>query len=157
MDVRSTPTTSPDERGTNHHLLFDRGELRSVLLNLSHELCRPLISLKAGFDLLLGEPASTFTPDQRGHILTMVSLCDDLLRLTRSYLDFAGMAQGSRPLSVGRFTIGALVYELTRQFGPTAAARHVHWETEVASPETTVVTDASRCQQVLGNLVSERA
>jgi signal transduction histidine kinase len=153
MDVPTTPTPPVESRGT-HHLLIDRGELRSVLSNLSHELCRPLISLKAGFDLLLGEPSTRFTTDQRSHILTMVSLCDDLLSLTRSYLDFAGIVQGSRPLCLGRFTIGALIHEITRQFGPAAAARHVHWETQIDAPDTAVVTDASRCQQILGNLVS---
>lgn len=122
--------------------------------SLSHELCRPLISLKAGFDLLLGEPSSMFTPDQRSHILTMVTLCDDMLHLTRSYLDFAGIMQGSRPLCLGSFTVGALIHEITRQFGPMAAARHAHWETQVDAPEALVVTDASRCQQILGNLVS---
>ena len=153
MSERPQPRPLENNRGGNH-LLIDQGELRSVLTNLSHELCRPLISLKAGFDLLLGEPAPTFTPDQRSHLLTMVTLCDDLLRLTRSYLDYAGLVQGSRPLCLGCFTIGALVHEIGRQFGPTAAARHVHWETEVDAPETSVVTDASRCQQILGNLVS---
>jgi signal transduction histidine kinase len=153
MDV---PTTSPapvDSRGPRQ-LLIDRGELRSVLSNLSHELCRPLVSLKSGFDLLLGEPASGFSADQRSHILTMVTLCDDLLNLTRSYLDFAGIVQGSRPLCLGRFTIGALIHEIARQFGPAAATRHIHWETQVDSPDTSVVTDASRCQQIVGNLVS---
>ena len=133
MDV---PTTSPapvESRGARQ-LLIDRGELRSVLSNLSHELCRPLTSLKAGFDLLLGEPSAGFTPDQRSHILTMVTLCDDLLNLTRSYLDFAGIVQGSRPLCLGRFTISALIQEITRQFGPTAASRQVHWETQVERP-----------------------
>jgi signal transduction histidine kinase len=154
MDVRTTSTaTLENNRGANH-LLIDRGELRSVLTNLSHELCRPLISLKAGFDLLLGEPDARFTPDQRSHILTMVTLCDDLLRLTRSYLDYAGLVQGSRPLCLGCFTIGALVQEIARQFGPMAAARDVRWETQVDTPDATVETDASRCQQILGNLVS---
>jgi signal transduction histidine kinase len=153
MDVRMPSNASVENRGSSH-LLIDRGELRSLFSNLSHELSRPLISLKAGFDLLLGEPATTFTPDQRSHILTMVTLCDDLLQLTRSYLDYAGLVQGSRPLCLGRFTIGALVQEIARQFGPMAAARHVHWETHVDSSNTSVVTDASRCQQILGNLVS---
>jgi signal transduction histidine kinase len=150
MDVRTTSAVPLD----NNHLLIDQGELRSVLSNLSHELCRPLISLKAGFDLLLGEPASTFTPEQRNHILTMVTLCDDLLRLTRSYLDYAAIVQGSRPLCLGSFTIKALVHEIARQFGPMAAARHVQWETHLDSSDTSVVTDASRCQQILGNLVA---
>jgi len=134
--------------------MIDQRQLRSVLSSLSHELCRPLISLKAGFDLLLGESSATFTQDQRGHLLTMVTLCDDLLRLTRSYLDYAGIVQGSRPLCLGSFTIGALIQEIGRQFAPIAVTRQVHWEAHLNSPETTVVTDASRCQQIVGNLVS---
>ena len=39
----------------NRSLVIDQDELRSILSNLSHELCRPLVSLRAGFDLLLGE------------------------------------------------------------------------------------------------------
>lgn len=155
MDVRTTVTaTAPADDGVSNSLLINRGELRSVLSNLSHELCRPLISLKAGFDLLLGEPNPSFTAAQRSHILTMVTLCDDLLGLTRSYLDYAALVQGSRPLCLGSFTIGALVHEISRQFGPTAAARQVRWETHADDPNAPVLTDASRCQQILGNLVS---
>ena len=77
-----------------------------------------------------------------------------MLRLTRSYLDYAGIVQGSRPLCLGKFTIGALIHEIARQFAPMAAARQVHWESHADSPETSVVTDASRCQQIVGNLVS---
>jgi signal transduction histidine kinase len=135
-------------------MLFEQGELRSVLSSLSHELCRPLISLKAGFDLLLDESSSSFTPGQRGHLLTMVGLCDDLLRLTRSYLDYAGIVQGSRPLCLGSFTIGALIREIDRQFAPIASGRQVRWEVHAERPEAAVVTDASRCQQIVGNLVS---
>ena len=84
----------------------------------------------------------------------MVSLCDDLLRLTRSYLDYAGIVQGSRPLCLGSFTIGALIDEIDRQFAPVALARQLDWESHADSPEIVVVTDASRCQQIFGNLVS---
>src|SRR5690349_17932528 len=126
MDVRTTSGSPRPHSSGSAHFLIDHGELQSVLSSLSHELCRPLISLKAGFDLLLGESSSTFTPDQRGHLLTMVALCDDLLRLTRSYLDYAGIVQGSRPLCLGSFTIGALIHEIGRQFAPMAGSRQVH-------------------------------
>jgi signal transduction histidine kinase len=135
-------------------LFIDQSELRSILLNLSHELSRPLISLRAGFDLLLGESPATISHDQRGHLMTMVSLCDDVLQLTRSYLDYAGIVQGSRPFYLGSFTIGALIDEINRQFAPIASARLLNWESHADTPEIVVVTDASRCQQILGNLVS---
>src|SRR5579862_9402892 len=97
--------------------IFDHDEIRAILSNLSHEICRPLISLRAGFDLLLADDTRPIDGDQRGHVHTMVGLCDDLLRLTRSYLDYAGLVQGVRPLCYGTFTIGALVRDIHRQFG----------------------------------------
>ena len=154
MEVRSTPSSPRAEGQEIARCLIDQGELRSILSNLSHELCRPLVSLRAGFDLLLGDSPSNITPDQKGHLLTMVSLCDDLLRLTRSYLDYAGIVQGSRPLCFGSFTIRALIDELDRQFAPIAQSRQLAWESRVDAPEMVVVTDASRCQQIFGNLVS---
>jgi len=138
----------------NAQLLIDQTELRSILSNLSHELSRPLISLRAGFDLLLAESPPTISADQRGHLLTMVSLCDDVLQLTRSYLDYAGIVQGSRPLCLGSFTIGALIDEIDRQFAPMASARLLKWESRADATDAVVVTDASRCQQIFGNLVS---
>jgi signal transduction histidine kinase len=154
MEVRSTPSSPRVEDQEIARFLIDQGELRSILSNLSHELCRPLVSLRAGFDLLLGDSPSNITPDQQGHLLTMVSLCDDLLRLTRSYLDYAGIVQGSRPLCFGSFTIGALIDEIDRQFAPVAQSRQLLWESRAQAPEIVVVTDASRCQQIFGNLVS---
>ncbi len=132
----------------------DPGEFRSVLANLSHELCRKLASLRAGFDLILGEAPSPVAADQRGHLLTMVALCDDLLCFTRSSLAYATVAQGSRPLSLGFYTIGAMVNEIDRQFAPVAVSRGIKWESQTSHPESSVVTDACRCQQIFGNLVS---
>src|SRR4051812_38950304 len=134
--------------------LIEHDELRSLLSNLSHELCRPLISLRAGFDLLLTDSARPISRDQRGHVQTMVVLCDDLLRLTRSYLDYAGLIQGARPLCYGSFTIGALIREIDRQFTETATMRRIGWECTLEGGDATVTTDASRCQQIFGNLVA---
>jgi len=129
-------------------------ELRVILSNLSHELCRPLISLRSGFDLLLSEDARSLPPDQRGHVQTMGALCDHLLHLTRSYLDYAGLVQGHRPLCYGSFTVGALISEINRQSAPEAAARRISWECALVGADATVTTDVSRCQQIFGNLVS---
>jgi signal transduction histidine kinase len=152
MDARFDPSALPSQ--VSPRSLIDHAELRSLLSNLSHELCRPLISLRAGFDLLLADSTRPISRDQRGHVQTMVSLCDDLLRLTRSYLDYAGLIQGTRPLCYGTFTVGALVREIDRQFAPLAAARRIVWECTLEGADATVTTDASRCQQIFGNLVS---
>jgi signal transduction histidine kinase len=154
MDVRTTSPIPDLKRREGAPLLIDQEELRSILSSLSHELCRPLVSLRAGFDLLLSEGRSAIAPEQRDHLMTMVGLCDDLLRLTRSYLDYAALVQGSRPLCLGSFTIGALCAEIDHQFAPIARARRIRWELRAERPQLVVCTDASRCQQILGNLVS---
>jgi signal transduction histidine kinase len=125
-----------------------------ILSSLSQELCRPLISLRAGFDLLLADSKTPISTCRRGHVETMATLCDDLLRLTRSYLDYAGLVQGALPLSLGAYTVGALIREIDRQFGPTALAKKIAWECTLEGPEATVTTDASRCQRIFGNLVA---
>jgi signal transduction histidine kinase len=128
--------------------------LRRILSNLSLELCRPLVSLRAGFDLILGEVTEPLETDQRSNLSTMVSLCDELLGLTRSYLNFAGLLQGNRPLSWGAFTIGVLLREVESQFAPLADRKRIHWDAGSTHPEQTVVTDPTRCQQVVGNLIT---
>src|SRR3954452_4111154 len=152
MDARPDLSVLPPP--VSPRSLIEHDELRSLRSNLSHELCRPLISLRAGFDLLLTDSARPITREQRGHVQTMSVLCEDLLRLTQSYLDYAGLIQGTRPLCYGTFTIGALVREIDRQFAATAAAQRIQWECKLDGPDATVTTDASRCQQILGNLVA---
>ncbi len=154
MDDRPQSSYSRAHATGDPRPLIDQEELRSILSNLSHELCRPLVSLRAGFDLLLADAQSTMSGDQRGHLGTMVSLCDDLLRLTRGYLDYAAIVQGSRPLRLGSFTIGALIHEIDRQYAPVAKSQRVHWQAEAEPCDGVVVTDAARCQQIFGNLAS---
>ena len=152
MDARIDSPAPTDRNGP--HSQIDPAEIRSILSNLSHEFSRPLITLRMGFDLLLADATRPISHDQRGHVQTMVVLCDDLLRLTHSYLDYAGLVQGTRPLCLGAFNVASLVREIDRQFAEQAAARRIAWECSLDGPDSTVTTDASRCQQIFGNLVS---
>src|SRR5271166_2030000 len=143
MDVHLETAKRRDWPAESRHNAIDQGELRSLLTSLSHELCRPLVSLRAGFDLLLEDDCTTVSVEQRGHLLTMVSLCDDLLRLTRGYLDYASLVSGSRTPFYGSFSLGAIIREIDRQFRPSAQANGLTWEVVAADPEAHVVTDAS--------------
>src|SRR5262249_18202842 len=116
MDVRTTSSTASADLPKGTLVPIDPEDFRAVLSILSSRLSRPLVSLKPRLALLLGDSASGFTANQRDHLQTMVSLCDDLLRMARSYLDYAGIVQGSRPVCLGSFTIGALIQEIARQF-----------------------------------------
>ena len=133
---------------------IEHAELRAILSHLTHELGRPLTSLRAGFDLLLGDTKRPVSGDQRGHLQTMAHLCDELLDLTRSYLDYAGLVQGTRPLRLGTYSLGAILGEIDRQFAPGAAALRIAWSCRLEGPDGPVRTDASRCQQLFGNLAA---
>jgi signal transduction histidine kinase len=152
MDARPHRSSSPILPSARS--ILDQSELRSVLTHLSHEMCRPLVSLRAGFDLLLGEATRPVSADQRKHLQTMLLVCDDLLRLTRSYLDYASLAQGGRPLHYGSYTLDAVIRDIDREFKALAAARSLTWECRLSGDDSSVVTDASRCQQIFGNLVA---
>ncbi|MFO0888373.1 MAG: HAMP domain-containing sensor histidine kinase [Isosphaeraceae bacterium] len=154
MEMRPDSLTDRIEAETNVTTAIDPGALRALLSSLSHELCRPLVSLRAGFDLLLHDPASAVSDDQRVHLQTMRVLCDDLLRLTRGYLDYAGMVNGSRNPTLGVFSLGAVIGEIDRQFRPQAESHGLSWSAIVDDPRAKVMTDASLCQQIVGNLAS---
>lgn len=144
----------PDSGPDGPPARFDRRELHDLLCGLSGELCRPLASLRMGFDLMLGGGAPAFSPAQAGHVATMRGLCDDLLRLTRSYLDYAEVIRDSRPPCLGAYSLGALVREVDRTFGGAAREKGLAWSADAVDGDVLVTTDASRCQQILAALVS---
>lgn len=133
---------------------FDRRELHDLLCSLSGELCRPLASLRMGFDLLVGGTPPVFSAAQVGHVSAMRGLCDDLLRLARGYLDYAEVLRASRPLSLGSYSLGALAAEVDRTFAEVARDKGLGWSVEVADGDALLITDASRCQLILVALVS---
>lgn len=132
---------------------FDRRELHNLLSSLNEEFCRPLASLRTGFDLLMGTKGG-FSTAQQGHVATMRTLCDDMLRLSRSYLEYAEIIRSARPPCLGTFSIRALVREVDRTFGDAARAKGIDWEAVAVAGDALVVTDASRCQQIFAAMAS---
>jgi signal transduction histidine kinase len=154
MDLHLKDATDPASAPAGDRVCIDQQELRSLLSNLSHELCRPLVSLRAGFDLLLEDPADSISREQRAHLLTMASLCDELIGLARGYLDYAGLVESGRNPTLGTFSLGAMIREIDRQFAHRAVDAGLAWETIASEPAASVITDASLCQQIFGNLIS---
>ena len=62
----------------------------------------------------------------------------DLLRLARSYLDYAGLMQGSRPLRYGTYTLVALIRDVDHEFAAAAAARRLAWDCVLEGEDATV-------------------
>jgi signal transduction histidine kinase len=124
-----------------------------LLSSLSRELCRPLISIRAGFDLLLAGCEGEISAAQREQVLGLKGHCDSLIGLTRSFLDYAGPVRGTRPPDLATFRLAALMEEADRQFSRQARARGVEWSCRVVGPDERVTTDLACLQQVIGRLV----
>ncbi len=136
--------TETEERGTRSHALFS---------GLSQELCRPLISLRAGFDLLLAGSEGPVSAEQRTHLEGLRGQCDDLIRLTRTFLDYAGLTRSSRPLELAPFRLAALVEETRHQFQLRAERHEIQWECTLKGEDATVEIDLDAFQQILARLV----
>ena len=128
-------------------------EPRIIYSGLSREICRPLISLRAGFDLLLAGSEGPVSDEQRRHVLSLRGHCDDLIRLTRSYLDCVGLTRSAHPLECGSYRLGALIDETKRQFSDRAWARGIDWECHLEGQDALVETDLGCFQQILACIV----
>jgi signal transduction histidine kinase len=152
MDVRLAPTPALDQAPGRSRP--GNPELRAIVSHLGDELSRTLSVLQQKFDRLMTDASRSVTPDQRGHLRTMVALCDDMQRMIRSYEDYAEFVLGTVSLRLGPYSVGRLVRELDRQFAPAAAAHRRTWSCTLDGPEGTVTVDGSRVQQVVGHLVT---
>lgn len=148
VESAPTETTTPDRPTSG-----DPGH-RGLFAALSRELCRPLISLHAGFDLLLAGCEGPIADAQRDQVLALRSQCISLIALTRSFLDYAGSGRARRPLDPATFRLGALLAEADRQFSVAARARGIDWSCRLDGGDATVVTDLACFQQVVGQLVA---
>ena len=126
---------------------------QTIFLGLSREICRPLISLRAGFDLLLAGSEGPISDEQRRNVLGLRGHCDDLIRLTRTYLDCVGLTRSARPLEWGSYRLGALIDETKRQFSDRAWARGIAWECNLEGQDALVETDLACFQQMLACIV----
>ncbi len=131
------------------------GEVRGLYAGLSREMCNPLISLRAGFDLLLAGCEGPISDRQRSHVRALRAQCDDMLSLTRTYLQYAGLAGEARTPDLATFRLGALLREADRQLAESARSRGIAWSCALGGCEDTrVVTDLWSFQRIVGHLVA---
>ena len=60
----------------------DTPRLQEIASMLSREICRPIDSLQANLIKMLDDPACSTSSAERTHAATMLTLCEDLKRLT---------------------------------------------------------------------------
>jgi signal transduction histidine kinase len=152
MDVRLAPTPAMDQAAGRSRV--GHPELRAIVCHLGDELSSPLRVLQQKFDRMMTDVSRSVTADQRGHLLTMSALCDDMQRLILSYEEYAELVLGTASLRLNSYPVGRLVRELDRQFAPVAASHRRTWSCTLDGPDGTAAVDEARIQQVVGHLVT---
>lgn len=149
-DPRAIPLSSAPEIDNQRE---DQRVLHNLLCGLGQELCGPLAELRTGFDRLLDEAPQPIPTEHQRHVATIEELCDDLLRLTSGYLEYAETARAVTPTRSDNLTLGAIVAELDHKFGEKARGRGLTFETAVNAADARIVADAERCARIFDNLI----
>jgi HAMP domain-containing protein/signal transduction histidine kinase/DNA-binding response OmpR family regulator len=125
------------------------------LANMSHELRTPLNSLLILSKQLAANSGGNMTGEQVEYAETIRSAGTDLLTLINDILDLSKIESGTTAVDLHEVGVESIEAELKRTFGQTAVdkglAFNVSHDNDVPAA---IVTDPTRLQQVLKNLLS---
>jgi CheY-like chemotaxis protein len=125
------------------------------LANMSHELRTPLNSLLILSDQLSKNPEGNLTPRQTEFAKTIHSSGNDLLTLINDILDLSKIESGTVNIEISELRLGDLNSYVERTFRHVAEAKNVGFDLRFDPhlPQA-VLTDSTRLQQVIKNLLS---
>ncbi|MEW6759224.1 MAG: response regulator [Pseudomonadota bacterium] len=125
------------------------------LANMSHELRTPLNSLLILAQQLSDNPEGNLSARQVEFAKTIHGSGSDLLTLINDILDLSKIESGTVTLDVSEYRFSNLRNYVDRTFRHMAEAKHLGFEVGLADNlPTAVMTDTTRLQQVLKNLLS---
>ncbi len=126
-----------------------------ILANMSHELRTPLNSLLILAQQLGDNPDGNLTAKQIDFAKTIHGSGSDLLTLINDILDLSKIESGTVTLEVSEYRFQNLRNYVERTFRHMAEAKHLDFSVELNKDlPTALVTDTTRLQQVLKNLLS---
>ena len=125
------------------------------LANMSHELRTPLNSLLILAQQLGDNPDGNLSPKQVEFAKTIHGSGSDLLTLINDILDLSKIESGTVTLDVAEYRFQNLRNYVERTFRHMAEAKHLGFYVELKDNlPTAMMTDTTRLQQVLKNLLS---
>ena len=125
------------------------------LANMSHELRTPLNSLLILAQQLSDNPEGNLSGKQVEFAKTIHGSGSDLLTLINDILDLSKIESGTVTLDVSEYRFSNLRNYVDRTFRHMAEAKHLGFTVDLADAlPTAVMTDTTRLQQVLKNLLS---
>ena len=125
-----------------------------VLGVVSHDLRNPLSAIAMCAKVLRDDRGRMDAEERESLLTTIVQSADWMNRLIQDLLDVASIEAGRLSLERGRQSAPALLTQAARMFEVEASQRRVHLEVSAPAELPTMLVDASRIVQVLGNLLN---
>jgi signal transduction histidine kinase len=121
---------------------------------MSHELRTPLNAIIGYAELIRGELCGPVTSDQQEKLRRMRRSADELLRLINQVLDLERLGAGQEQVVLESAEVGDLIRSAAADVEPAAVERGLTLRVVAPDPPLIVVTDVTKLQQILLNLMS---